>query len=179
VQAAINECLYMYSFWTFALAVLIVIICVSASYKSFFAALIITIPLLISNYLALSFMVLNNPPLPLTTATLPVSSVGIGLGVDYGLYLISRIIEEYKKTGNLEESICIALGTTGKAIIFIATTITIGVIFWFMSKMMFQALMGMLLGIILIFNMLGSLFIVPSLLLVFKPRFITKHYKRS
>ena len=46
-----------------------------------------------------------------------------------------------------------------------------------MSKMMFQALMGMLLAIILIFNMLGALFIVPSLLLVFKPKFITKEYK--
>ena len=177
VQAAINECLYMYSFWTFALAVLIVIVCVWVSYKSFIAAVLIMIPLLISNYLALSFMVLMNPPLPLTTATLPVSSVGIGLGVDYGLYLVSRIIEEYRISGSIEESICIALGTTGKAIIFIATTLSIGIIFWFMSKMMFQALMGMLLAIILIFNMLGALFIVPSLLLVFKPKFIMKEYK--
>ena len=74
-----------------------------------------------------------------------------------------------------------ALQATGcdmeKAIIFIATTLSIGIIFWFMSKMMFQALMGMLLAIILIFNMLGALFIVPSLLLVFKPKFITKEYK--
>jgi hypothetical protein len=177
VQAAINECLYMYSFWTFALAVLIVIVCVWVSYNSFIAAVLITIPLLISNYLALSFMVLMNPPLPLTTATLPVSSIGIGLGVDYGLYLVSRIREEYGLSGRLDEAICIALGTTGKAIIFIATTLTIGIIFWFMSKMMFQALMGMLLAIILLFNMLGALFIVPSMLLVFKPKFITKEYK--
>ncbi len=177
VQAAINECLSMYQFWTFALAVLIVFLCVWISFKSFAAAVLITIPLLISNALALSFMVLMNPPLPLTTATLPVSSVGIGLGVSYGIYLVSRIKEEYGISGRLDEAICIALGTTGKAIIFIATTLTIGIIFWFMSKMMFQALMGMLLAIILIFNMLGALFIVPSLLLVFKPKFITRASK--
>jgi len=177
VQAAINECLSMYQFWTFALAVLIVFLCVWISFRSFAAAVLITIPLLISNALALSFMVLMNPPLPLTTATLPVSSVGIGLGVSYGIYLVSRIKEEYGISGRLDEAICIALGTTGKAIIFIATTLTIGIIFWFMSKMMFQALMGMLLAIILIFNMLGALFIVPSLLLVFKPKFITRASK--
>lgn len=178
VQAAINECLYMYQFWTFALAILIVILCVWFSFKSLAAAVLITIPLLISNALAFAFMVLNNPPLPLTTATLPVSSVGIGLGVDYGIYLVSRIREEYYKSRNLEEAICISLGTTGKAIIFVATTLTVGVVFWFMSKMMFQALMGFLLGTILIFNMLGALFIIPSLLLIFKPKFITKYYKQ-
>ena len=43
--------------------------------------------------------VFNNPPLPLTTATLPVASVGIGLGVDYGIYLVSRIMEEYQDPG--------------------------------------------------------------------------------
>jgi len=90
-----------------------------------------------------------------------------------------RIIEEFRKSGKLEESICIALGTTGKVIIFIATTITIGVVFWCLSKMMFQALMGALLAAILIFNMLGALFVVPSLLYVFKPKFIMKQYKPS
>jgi uncharacterized protein len=177
VQAAINECLSIYHFWTFAIAVLIVVLCVWVSFKSFVAAILITIPLIISNALALSFMVLMNPPLPLTTATLPVSAVGIGLGVSYGIYLVSRIIEEYKASGGLDDAICTALGTTGKAIIFIATTLTIGIAFWFTSKMMFQALMGLLLAIILIFNMLGALFIVPSLLLVFKPKFITRASK--
>ena len=41
-------------------------------------------------------MTLNNPPIPLTTATLPVASVGMGLGEDYAIYIVSRIIEEYR-----------------------------------------------------------------------------------
>jgi hypothetical protein len=112
-------------------------------------------------------------PLPLTTATLPVSSVGIGLGVDYGIYLISRIKEEYEKKGTIEEAISTALGTTGKAIVFTATTLLIGICFWFLSKLMFQALMGLLLAIILLFNMLGALLIIPSFIALFKPKFIT------
>jgi predicted RND superfamily exporter protein len=134
----------------------------------------VVFPLLLSNLIAFMFMVFNNPPLPLTTATLPVSAIGIGLGVDYGIYLISRIMEEYKEKGTIEEAIITSLGTTGKAIIFTATTLVIGIGFWFTSKLMFQALMGLLLAIILTFNMLGALFIIPSIIALFKPKFITR-----
>lgn len=83
------------------------------------------------------------------------------------------IIEEYKIHGNLNEAISTALGTTGKAIVYIATTLVCGIVFWFVSKLMFQALMGLLLAIILLLNMLGALLIIPSILALFKPKFIT------
>ena len=101
------------------------------------------------------------------------ASVGIGFGVDYGIYLVSRIIEEYKSSSSLENAISIALGTTGKAIVYIATTLVCGIVFWFVSKLMFQALMGLLLAIILLLNMLGALLIIPSIIALFKPKFIT------
>lgn len=176
VQAAINEALTLYQIWTFILAIATVLVLCTFIFKSLLAGIIITIPLLISNVLAFAFMVLSpGQPLPLTTATLPVSSVGIGLGVDYGIYLVSRIIEEYRTSGSMAEAISAALGTTGKAIVFIATTLCCGIVFWFMSKMMFQALMGLLLAIILLFNMLGALLIIPSFIALLKPKFITRH----
>jgi predicted RND superfamily exporter protein len=98
--------------------------------------------------------------------------VGIGLGVDYGIYLLSRIIEEYKNTGTLTEAIPEALGTTGKAIVYIATTLICGIVFWFLSMMMFQALMGLLLAIILTLNMLGAILIIPSFVVLFQPKFV-------
>jgi hypothetical protein len=173
VQAGINEALTLYQIWTFILALTTVFLLCAFIFKSFFAGFVITVPLVLSNVLAFAFMALNDPPLPLTTATLPVASVGIGLGVDYGIYLVSRIIEEYKNKGTLEHAISQALGTTGKAIIFIATTLVCGIVFWFISKMMFQAMMGLLLAIILLFNMLGALLIIPSFIALFKPKFIT------
>jgi hypothetical protein len=173
IQAAINETLELYQIWTFLLAITTVFIFCSISFRSFFGGFIVVFPLLLSNILAFMFMVFMDPPIPLTTATLPVSAVGIGLGVDYGIYLISRIMEEFKEKGTIEEAISSALGTTGKAIIFTATTLVIGICFWFISKMMFQALMGALLAIIMIFNMLGALIIIPSIIALFKPKFIT------
>jgi hypothetical protein len=172
IQAGINETLELYQIWTFLLALITVLVFCSVSFGSIAGGLIIVFPLLLSNLLAFMFMVFNDPPLPLTTATLPVSAVGIGLGVDYGIYLISRIMEEARKHGSIEEGIITALGTTGKAIVFSATTLVIGICFWFTSKLMFQALMGLLLAIILIFNMLGALIIIPGLIALFKPRFI-------
>jgi len=173
VQAGINETLTEYQLITLGLALLVVFLFCAFIFRSFIAGIIILTPLLLSNVLAFTFMVLNNPPLPLTTATLPVSSVGIGLGVDYGIYLVSRIIEEYRRNGkSLTDSVIIAMGTTGKAIIYIATTLICGIVFWFLSMMMFQALMGLLLAIILTLNMLGALLVIPSCVLVFKPKFI-------
>jgi len=177
VQAAINECLTLYQIWTFILALATVLVLCVFIFRSFFAGVIITLPLILSNVLAFTFMAFNKQTLALTTATLPVASVGIGLGVDYGIYLVSRIIEEFKETSSLEKAIVAALGTTGKAIVYIAVTLVCGIVFWFLSKMMFQALMGMLLAIILMFNMLGALLIIPSAIALFKPRFVMKHGK--
>lgn len=176
IQAGINEALTLYQIWTFVIALLTVLVLCAFIFRSVFAGIIITLPLILSNVLAFAFMALNNPPLPLTTATLPVASVGIGLGVDYGIYLVSRIIEEFERTGSLETAISQALGTTGKAIVYIATTLVCGIVFWFLSTMMFQALMGLLLAIILIFNMLGALLIIPSCIALVQPKFVTRRH---
>jgi predicted RND superfamily exporter protein len=56
----------------------------------------------------------------------------------------------------------------------IATTLTIGLIFWIFSSLKFQAQMGALLAVLLFLNMLGALLFVPSLVAIFKPRFVTK-----
>lgn len=174
VQAAINETLTEYQLLTLCLSLCVVFVFCIATFQSVIAGCIMVAPLLLSNVLTAAFMVLNNPPLPLTTATLPVSSVGIGLGVDYGIYLASRIIEEYRQGKPLSESVTIAMGTTGKAVIYIATTLIVGIVFWFLSKMMFQALMGLLLAVMLTLNMLGALLVVPSMILILQPRFIIK-----
>jgi len=141
-------------------------------FRSFIAGLFLLLALLFSNALTFTFMALSYPPIPLTTATLPVAAVGIGVGVDFGIYLVSRIKEEFKKSGDLSGAVIVALGTTGKAIVCIATTLVCGIVFWFFSKMMFQAVMGLLLAIVLLLNVLGALLIIPSFIVFFKPKFI-------
>jgi hypothetical protein len=174
VQAGINETLVKYNGLTTLIAYIMCFFFVAVFFQSFVAAIFITLPLLTSTFLTQAFMTLNNPPIPLTTATLPIASVGMGLGVDYAIYIVGRIIEEYRDNKReLNDSIAIALGTSGKAVLYIGLTLIVSLAFWAMSKLMFQALMGLLLAIVLIINMLGALFIVPSFIALFKPKFIT------
>ena len=141
------------------------------------AAFILTIPLIVSNLIAFSMMatgIFNLLPVPITItqSTLPVAAVGIGLGVDYGIYMLGRILEEFRISQNLKGAIEIAMTSVGEPVVFTALAMTAGLIFWMFSPLMFQAYMGFFLAIILLLNMLGGLLLVPSFVAVLKPRFI-------
>jgi predicted RND superfamily exporter protein len=172
VQAAIRDTIADAQIWNLILALGGVFLCVSLEFKSFIAGMILTIPLAISNYL--TFALMGAYHIGLTTNTFPVASVGIGLGVDYGIYFVGRLAEERQKGSNLAQAIYQALITNGKSIIQIATTITIGLLLWVFSVLKFQAEMGLLLAVILTLNMLGAILLVPSLVCAIKPKFLDK-----
>jgi hypothetical protein len=172
VQAAVNEVINQSQIWNLVLALGGVFLCVMIQFRSPAAGLILTIPLAISNLVAFALMGIYR--IGLTVSTYPVSSIGVGLGVDYGIYFLSRLLEEKKLTDDMSEAIVNTIKSNGKSIVMIATTLTIGLIFWLFSSLKFQAQMGALLAILLFFNMLGALFLVPSLVAIFKPKFATK-----
>jgi len=179
VQAAINEVIEKYQIRTLGGAILAIFIFCTISFRSFLAGTILIIPLIVSNIIAFAlmatgFLYIIPTPITINTSTLPVSATGIGLGVDYGIYLLSRIMEEYKISQDLNAAITTAMTTTGKAVIYISTTLTLGILFWVISPLMFQAMMGFFLAVILLLNMMGALFLVTSLVAVLKPRFIVK-----
>jgi predicted RND superfamily exporter protein len=175
VQAAINETLTKYEFWTTFIAIMSVVFFVTVVFRSLLAGILLAIPLLLSTILTFAFMALTD--LSMTTATLPIAAVGIGMGVDYGIYILGRVLDEIKVNGNLDESIIIAISNTGKAVIFTGTTLIFGVIFWFFSKLMFQASMGLLLGVVLFCNMILGMYLTASLIYLFKPKFLMKYTK--
>ncbi|MBR9865512.1 MAG: RND family transporter [Oceanospirillales bacterium] len=96
-------------------------------------------------------------------ATLPVIALGVGIGVDYGIYIYSKL-ETYLKEGqSLREAYFNTLKTTGKAVAFTGLTLGIGVGTWFMSPIKFQADMGILLTFMFVWNMIGALVFLPAL----------------
>jgi len=172
VQAAVREVIAEAQILNLALALLMVFICCALNFRSLTAGVILTVPLFISNLIAFGLMAAYQ--IGLTVNTFPVSSVGIGLGVDYGIYFIGRLQEEKKKTPDLSQAIVNTLRSNGKSILVIATTLCIGLLIWIFSELRFQAEMGALLAMLLFLNMLGALFLVPSFLAIFKPKFLTK-----
>jgi len=177
VQAAINEVIEKYHFRTLGWALLAIFIICCLMFRSIVAALMLTIPLIVSNLIAYAMMAtgmfyLLPVPITITQSTLPVAAVGIGLGIDYGIYMLGRILEEYKISQDLNGAISTTMTSVGEPVVFTAIAMTAGIIFWVFSPLMFQAYMGFFLAIILLLNMLGGLLLVPSFAAVLKPKFI-------
>jgi len=96
-------------------------------------------------------------------ATLPVIALGVGVGVDYGIYLYSRM-ETYLKEGKaLKDAYLLTLKTTGKAVGFTGLTLAFGVATWYWSDLQFQKDMGFLLVFMFLWNMVGAMTLMPAL----------------
>lgn len=170
LTAAINEEVTKHQTQVTALAFGIIFIFCAIAYRSLLAGLLFLVPLIASNYLTYALM--GARQIGLDVNALPVVAVGVGLGVDYGLYVIGRIQEEYRKSGDMDNAVVTALCTAGKAVAFTAGTMVFGVVFWSFSFLRFQADMGTLLLFWMIISMLGGLILLPTLVTLIKPRFI-------
>lgn len=172
--AAVNETVKDSQLLNFFLVMGTVFFLCALTYRSVVAAIILMIPLNLANLITLSIMYALG--IGLNINTLPIVSIGVGVGIDYGIYLLSRICEENRLRNEYSFiTVLTAVRTTGKAIFFTATTMITGVIFWyFLSSLRFQAEMGLLLAIIMFLNMVGALLLIPSIIYVFKPKFISK-----
>jgi predicted RND superfamily exporter protein len=171
ILAAVNEVVAAAQAQNMALILLLMIVTTTICYRSFVAALMLLVPLTLANFLTMVVMVMNE--ISLNINTIPVASIGIGVGVDYAIYILSRICEEYQVHRDYNKAIPIAIRTTGKAVFFTATTLVGGVIFWFfLSSLRFQAEMGLLLSLLMLINMFLALGLLPAMVYVFKPRFV-------
>ncbi|MFH1152846.1 MAG: MMPL family transporter [Pseudomonadota bacterium] len=150
----------------------IIFVLCAATYRSILAGVIFTMSLILANFLAFTLMVVKGVGLNINT--FPVVSLGIGLGVDYGLYIVSRIIEIHRQEHDLEKAVRGGIVTAGRAVFFTATMMTAGVIFWFFSPLRFQAEMGILLGTLMTVNMVVGILVLPALINIIKPKFITR-----
>ena len=95
--------------------------------------------------------------------TLTVLALGVGIGVDYAIYIFARMRESMKQGRPLTESYFIALKTTGIAIFYTALTLAVGVGTWVFSELKFQADMGVMLTFMFVVNMIAAIVFLPAL----------------
>jgi hypothetical protein len=132
-----------------------------ATFRSLRATLCILIPLAIVSILCEALMPMLG--IGMKVSTLPVIALGVGVGVDYGIYLYDRIEIHMEEGKDLAESFFLSLRERGTAMIFTAVTMTLGVGTWAMSALKFQADMGILLAFMFFLNMVGAIFLLPAL----------------
>jgi hypothetical protein len=142
-------------------------------FRSLLAGLFFVGVVFISNMFGMALMAFGG--IGLNVNTLPVISLGVGFGVDYGIYIVARTIEEYRRqaTKDLDAALVDGVATAGKAVLYTAFLISAGIAFWTFSPLRFQAEMGYQLLVILTMNMLGGLILLPALISLIRPRFVT------
>lgn len=130
-----------------------------------FRSLKVTFALMAPLYLStvLCEAVMAQMGLGVKVATLPVIALGVGIGVDYGIYLYSRMETFLHRGLNLRAAYFEALKTTGTSVAFTGLTLAVGVGTWTFSALKFQADMGLLLMLIFIWNMVGALLLLPAI----------------
>ena len=172
VSAAANEALHSDHMLIIPVVMLVAFVLVMAYYQSLHAGWLMVLPMLFATVMTYAFMVWRG--INISVNTVPVIAVGVGVGIDYAVYFMDRIREEYKDCGDMGQAAVRAFSTTGYAVSFTALTLIAGVVMWiFLSDLRFQSDAAILLSFMLIVNALAAMLIVPAWCVVFKPKFVT------
>ena len=171
ILAAINDEVERSHIANITLLLFVIFVLHSVTYKSMISGGIILLQLATATLLSLAYMAVRGVGLNINT--LPVQSVGVGIGVDYAIYIVDLIRQECVDTQDIDEAVRRAVRTTGMAVSFTATTIVGGIFLWAFSNLRFQAEMAQLLVILMIINMLGAITVVPAFYSILRPKVAT------
>ena len=138
----------------------VIVLCL-LSFRSIRATIVVVLPLYVVSTLAQWLMTVLD--IGLTVSTLPVIALGVGIGVDYGIYILSTMSSKLKEGVNVHDAYLAALKERGSAVLITGFTLAIGVSTWFFSDLKFQGDMGILLTFMFLVNMLAAVIVLPAL----------------
>jgi len=168
VMAATNETVSAAQFpmllWVFAAIIVLCLI----TFRSLKATLCIVVPLALVSILAYALMTILE--IGLKVSTLPVVALGVGIGVDYGIYIFSRFKSYLAEGQSIQAAYRNTLNVTGNGVLFTGITLATGVATWIFSPLKFQADMGILLTFMFLVNMAGAIILLPALACYLKPK---------
>jgi hypothetical protein len=173
---AANDVLKRLDFVNITFVLLVIYVCCAFTFRSFVAGLLFIVSCVMANFGA--FVYMNARGIGLTIDTIPVISLGIGLGVDYGIYTVARIEDEVIGGATIDEAVATALRTTGAAVFSTFAVMIGGIVPWVFSPLLFHNEMSVLLIFLMGTNMIAGVLILPAFIAWRRPRFIAR-YERS
>lgn len=150
-----------------------VIVLAFITFRSWQAVICAVLPLMLTSVLCEALMVALG--IGVKVATLPVIALGVGIGVDYALYMLSVTLSLLREGVSLSRAYYQALIFTGRVVVLTGVTLGLAVATWVFSPIKFQADMGILLAFMFLWNMLGALILLPALAYFLLP---SKLFKR-
>ncbi|HEV7714774.1 MAG TPA: MMPL family transporter, partial [Steroidobacteraceae bacterium] len=161
VMAATNEEVeakeYPILGWVFAAVILMCLL----TFRSLLGTVLVFVPLALVSILVYAVMAIVG--IGLKVNTLPMVALGAGIGVDYGIYLWSRMSQYLRDGDDVRHAFEKTMRVTGASIIFTGITLAIGVVTWVFSPLQFQADIGIMLTFMFFVNMLGAIILLPAL----------------
>jgi len=142
------------------------------TYRSLVASLLLVLPLALANAVVNGYMAARGIGLDLDT--LPVIAVGVGFGIDYGIYILSRVQERTTAGMPLDEAVREAIAGAGRTVAFTALTMTAGVLCFALTELRFVSEMAALLALWMATSALTALVTLPAALVIVRPRFLTR-----
>jgi len=161
IEAATNIVVKRANLQMLLLVYAAVIMLALVTFRSWRAVICAVLPLILTSILCEALMVALG--IGIKVATLPVIALGVGIGVDYALYVLTVTLARLRQGESLAEAYFKALLFTGKVVVLTGVTLGIGVATWAFSPIKFQADMGILLAFMFVWNMLGALILLPAL----------------
>ena len=141
------------------------------TYRSFVAGLVMLIPLFLANGVINAYIGFRH--LGINLQSLPVVTVGVGFGIDYGLYIVSRAIEEYRAHKDFVLAVQRGMQTAGKAVTFTAVSLAVSTLAWVFSNIRFNSDMGLLLFLWMTISFMSTMSLLPALMVIIRPKFMT------
>ena len=161
IEAATNEIISSSELLILVLVYIWVGVMCMITFRSLPATICIVLPLILTSVLGNALMAFLG--IGMKVATLPVIALGVGIGVDYGIYIYSRLESFLRQGMPLQEAYYETLRSTGKAALFTGLCLAIGVATWIFSAIKFQADMGLMLTFMFLVNMIGAMLLLPAL----------------
>jgi uncharacterized protein len=173
---AANDVLKKLDFINITFVLLVIYICCAFTFRSFFAGLLFIVSCVMANFGA--FVYMDARGIGLTIDTIPVISLGIGLGVDYGIYTVARIQDEVMNGASIDEAVSTALHTTGAAVFSTFAVMIGGIVPWAFSPLLFHNEMSVLLIFLMGTNMIAGVLILPAFIAWQRPSFIARYERK-
>lgn len=139
----------------------VVIVLCFITFRNWRAVVVAVLPLMLTSILCEALMVMLG--IGVKVATLPVIALGVGIGVDYALYLLSIQLAQQRAGASLDVAFKRSIHFVGKVVGLVGITLAAGVVTWVWSPIKFQADMGILLTFMFLWNMIGALILIPAL----------------
>jgi uncharacterized protein len=171
--AAANDVLFDLDLRNISFVLIAIFIFCALTFRSVMAGVLFVLVCVLANFGAFIYMRLRG--IGLTIDTVPVISLGIGLGVDYGIYTVSRIRDEVMAGMPLDEAIVLARKDTGGAVAIVLGIMMAGLVPWMFSPALFHFNMSLMLALLMGLNAVAGVMVLPAFIAWSKANFITRY----